>query len=465
MHRGQPKQQNRRVCPATLLAYFGIGVVVVSGSAAVKETGEGICTSVGNFCNTSKCLPNANATSFTCKCDTGQQQYFNATARRCYHLHSCLHNQCLHSTCEDGDGYREAKCILEDGADPQAIRKRICVDSGGRVKEPDGEAEFECVCPQRSQLLSGSSCLPDRNCTPEEISKCAERGRQCVLLGAEAQCKCPDDSIELADRCSDKCTIEKQTECRTPLSSCIVRAGKETCRCLPPLQWNSTSRRCIPANEFKYTIQFKVHPEEPEQEGTLAHCNDTAWLANAHEAMKNLYGKLLTKTAVHECGEIATVKLTFLEEPNRYVLRRIHLCEIRASSSGCFFPPSLRIVKGSVSGPDPVDVCTEYFRDVHKNTNGSYYCTVEENGRYTLRCNGGDVADKIAKVVLEVQHCRGTKHPDKSSASIWYAAIGIVSVAFFAIALLLLCTFKQRIYFYYRVSSDEVPSDTVKYRA
>ncbi|KAL1441729.1 hypothetical protein MTO96_008443 [Rhipicephalus appendiculatus] len=118
------------MCPAELLAYFSVGVVVLSGTAAVKEPGEDICKSVGDFCNTSKCLPDVNATSFTCKCDTGQQ-YFNASARRCYHLHSCLHSQCHHSTCEDGDGYREADCIFEDGVDPQAIRKQICIDSGG----------------------------------------------------------------------------------------------------------------------------------------------------------------------------------------------------------------------------------------------------------------------------------------------------------------------------------------------
>ncbi|KAL1441725.1 hypothetical protein MTO96_008442 [Rhipicephalus appendiculatus] len=181
--------------------------------------------------------------------------------------------------------------------------------------------------------------------------------------------------------------------------------------------------------------------------------------------MNNLYGKLLTKSTVHECGEIATVKLTFSEEPNRYVIRRIHLCEIRATSSGCLFPPTLRIVRGSVSGPDPVDVCTEYFQDVHKNTNSSYYCTVEGNGRYTLRCKGGDVAHKIANAVLEIQHCQGTKRPDQSSASAWYAVIGILGVVVFAIAVYLLCTFKQHIHFYYRVSPEEVTSDTVKYRA
>ncbi|XP_075748388.1 uncharacterized protein LOC119171551 isoform X2 [Rhipicephalus microplus] len=449
---------------AELLAYIIIVVVGLSGSAATKEPAADICTSVGDFCGTSECVPDVNASSFTCKCDT-EQQYYNATARRCYHLYSCLHNQCRHLPCVDGDGYHEANCTFESDADPQAIRKRICVDRGGRVKESHGEAGLECVCPRRSQLIDGLSCLPDKNCTPEEISNCTKRGRQCVLLGAEAQCKCPGNSVELADKCSGECTFEKQTECRSPLSSCIVLAGTETCRCHPPLEWDFISKHCVPANEYEYTVKFKVHPEASEQEGTLAHCNDTAWLANVHEAMKNLYGKSLTKSAVHVCGEIVTGMLTFSEEPNQYVLQRIHLCDIRARSAGCLFPPLLRVVRESVSGPDPIDVCTEYFRGVQKETNDSYHCTAEGNGRYTLRCTGGIVTDKIVRGGLQVQHCQGSQHPDKSIATALYAVVGIGVAAVLAIPLYLLITFKKRIHCYYRVSPEEVPADTVKYRA
>ncbi|KAL1466802.1 hypothetical protein MTO96_042504 [Rhipicephalus appendiculatus] len=295
---------------------FAIIGALMYSTALLEVAGEDICASVEGFCNTSECLPDVNAKSFTCKCDSGQ--YFNATARRCYHLYSCLHNQCHHSMCEDGDGYYEAKCTFGNGSDPQM-------------------------------------------------------------------------------------------------------------------------------NEFEYNVKFQVHPEGPEQEATLAHCNNTTWLANVHEAMKNFYGKPLMKSTVRECGERVTVKLTFSEEPNRYVLRRIHLCEIRVASTGCSFPPTLSIVRGSVSGPDPVDVCIEYFRDVDKNTNASCQCTAEGNGRYTLLCAGGNVAYKIDKAALEVQHYQGTEHPDESGASTWYAAIGLMSVAVIAIALFSLCNFEQHI--------------------
>lgn len=440
-----------------LLTYFVVGFVVVSDAATVKEPGEeDVCKSEEGFCMNSRCLPKPDVKSFTCKCD--KAQYFNASAQRCYHLHSCLHTVCRYSRCHDEDGYGEANCDDGTGIDTQEIRSREsrCEDSGGMVEHISGEAAFRCICPEEAELINGS-CL---NCTQEQKKKCAKEGRLCIILNAEPHCKCPDNSLEHEAKCSDQCTPEKNRECSTALSQCVVKDGKETCWCLPPLQWNSTSGHCEPATEYKYIAEFKEHLEESEQYGTLGHCNDPAWLSRVSEAMKSLYGKSLVDSRVIKCGEYTKEILTFSEEPSQHLLRRILLCETRLGDVACHFPPGLRVVAGSISGPLPVNICSHYFQYVHNITNGSYYCTAEERGRYTLRCTGGKVTRTIARGALEIQYCQGAR-PNESGASALTIALGITAGAVFLIALGLLVLGCKKTY-YYRVSPDEEPCDIVK---
>lgn len=260
---------------------------------------------------------------------------------------------------------------------------------------------------------------------------------------------------------------KKNRECSTPLSRCIVQSGKETCACLPLLQWNSSFGHCVPEMAFKRTFSFKVHAEDSQHNDTLEHCNDATWEANVHHAMKTLYGNSLTKTAVLKCGTTVTMELTFLEKPHPAVLRRIHLCQIRDGNTGCIFPPTLRIVKGSVSGPVPVDLCARYFRDIHNLTEYSFYCTDEGNGRYTLRCAGGNVTNRTVQGELEVQQCQGTQFVREggTAASNYRAAIvwTLASIAVFTILFMVLF-FKKRIY-YYRVLPENMECSTVKLQA
>lgn len=450
----------------TILTYLIVGAVPVDGVSSDQVRGKGICESVGSFCNATKCLAKEDVMTFTCKCDKGQ--YFNATARRCFHVSSCLVHTCIHSTCVDDDGSSEARCEFENGTDIQAHSAftKDCTDSGGRLEQSDGEISFSCVCPRGAQFVNGS-CRSNRNCSQEEIIKCAERGRRCVLQDAEALCKCPENAVELADRCSEKCAPQKNRECSTPLSRCIVQSGKETCACVPLLQWNSSFGHCVPEMAFKRTFSFKVHAEDSQHNDTLEHCNDATWEANVHHAMKTLYGNSLTKTAVLKCGTTVTMELTFLEKPHPAVLRRIHLCQIRDGNTGCIFPPTLRIVKGSVSGPVPVDLCARYFRDIHNLTEYSFYCTDEGNGRYTLRCAGGNVTNRTVQGELEVQQCQGTQFVREggTAASNYRAAIvwTLASIAVFTILFMVLF-FKKRIY-YYRVLPENMECSTVKLQA
>ncbi|XP_065280081.1 uncharacterized protein [Dermacentor albipictus] len=442
-------------------------------SALVEARGEDICESVGSsFCNGSECLAKevpirgGVKSTFTCKCD--RRKYFNAAALRCFHVSSCLVHTCERSTCVDDDGSSEAWCEYENGTHIQAdpTLAKDCTDSGGQLEQSNSETSFNCICPHGAQLVNGS-CHPNRNCTQEEVNKCAERGRQCVLLDAEALCTCPENAVELADRCSEKCSPEKDRECSTPLSRCTVQSGKETCVCLPLLQWNSSLGHCVPEAAFKLTVNFKVQPEVSQHSETQEHCNDTTWEENVFDAMKILYGNSLTKIAVLECGTSVTMELTFSEKPNPAVLLRIHLCEIRSGSTGCIFQPKLRIVKGSVSDPVPVDLCATYFRDVHNITGGSFYCTDEGNGRYTLRCAGGNVTNRIVRGELEIQQCQGTQVSQEGAAAASnYKTAIVCSSVFIAVftVLFIVLVFRKRIY-YYRVLPEDTECSAVKFQA
>ncbi|XP_065280079.1 uncharacterized protein [Dermacentor albipictus] len=456
----------------TILTYLIVGGVHVDGVPFEQVRGEDICESVGSsFCNGSECLAKevpirgGVKSTFTCKCD--RRKYFNAAALRCFHVSSCLVHTCERSTCVDDDGSSEAWCEYENGThiqDPTLAKD--CTDSGGQLEQSNSETSFNCICPHGAQLVNGS-CHPNRNCTQEEVNKCAERGRQCVLLDAEALCTCPENAVELADRCSEKCSPEKDRECSTPLSRCTVQSGKETCVCLPLLQWNSSLGHCVPEAAFKLTVNFKVQPEVSQHSETQEHCNDTTWEENVFDAMKILYGNSLTKIAVLECGTSVTMELTFSEKPNPAVLLRIHLCEIRSGSTGCIFQPKLRIVKGSVSDPVPVDLCATYFRDVHNITGGSFYCTDEGNGRYTLRCAGGNVTNRIVRGELEIQQCQGTQVSQEGAAAASnYKTAIVCSSVFIAVftVLFIVLVFRKRIY-YYRVLPEDTECSAVKFQA
>ncbi|KAK8783075.1 hypothetical protein V5799_015583 [Amblyomma americanum] len=268
-------------------------------------------------------------------------------------------------------------------------------------------ANYTCSCADDEELSDdGVTCTAKTKCNEHEQKKCSETGRQCVVDAGKPRCRCQENTIELTDSCSEACTEAKARECSTPLSWCVIKNYTEKCFCQPPLRWNYTSRQCVPDNEYKYVFDFRENANH--KDAASNRCNDTKMATDVQNAMKNLYGSDLKSTRVIKCGETVTMEVTFSSEPPSPVLRMVRLCEV-SFGTVCLFPPSLRIVKGSVSDPVPVDMCVQYFHNITQLSSGLYYCTKGAGGQFVLRCSGGNVTESIHRGLLELQICHG-KH-------------------------------------------------------
>lgn len=145
-----------------LVATLIVRDCAVAALSLMHEQDENICKSVESFCGSANCSARSNIQSFVCEC--GKYHYFNATARKCYHIASCLINPCHLSSCDDNDGKSEARCVCEEGplftsdCKPKATFMEKCASIGGRLKAySDGNGPVKCVCP-RGTLLDKGMC-------------------------------------------------------------------------------------------------------------------------------------------------------------------------------------------------------------------------------------------------------------------------------------------------------------------
>lgn len=287
------------------------------------------------------------------------------------------------------------------------LAEQVC--KHGCKADNERSSNYTCQCLEGQELSAdGLSCKKKEQCSDEEIKECAKFGRQCIFQDSKFQCRCYGTALDQDGRCSETCSEEKMRECVGPLSQCTIEGNAERCVCPIPLQWNRNAKQCVPGQEFRYVAKFELYHDALEDNDNKADsCNRTNLSADIEHAMKNLYGLDLIHTKVTDCSNTVMLELTFLNEVCREKLRRIHLCEKRAGTTGCFFPPSLRIIKGSVTGPVPVDLCAEYFKEVHNTSNGLCNCTKEGTRRYVLHCAGGKVPQTISLGFLEIEISHG----------------------------------------------------------
>lgn len=279
-----------------------------------------------------------------------------------------------------------------------------------------GSPEFTCLCPAGQVLnIDGRTCSAKTYCSHVEVQQCSAIGKQCEFEEGKAKCRCPGDKIELDGTCNDTCTAEKTKECTGMLSACKIVSNVETCECEQPLTWDDANKVCVLEKQFRYNFTFKEYQYNKMDKCSGSRRNDLA--ATIDNAMKNLYGKDLLATRLLECGKDREVELTFKVQPLPPTLNRVHQCEIK-DENNCFFAPHLRIIEGSVSGPTPVDLCTEFFLKIPAVQRNGLGCHNDGGGEYSLRCTQKSSKPSEKYGALTVQPCGDDPNSGSTAASV-----------------------------------------------
>uniref|UniRef100_A0A023G898 Putative ataq protein n=1 Tax=Amblyomma triste TaxID=251400 RepID=A0A023G898_AMBTT len=239
-------------------------------------------------------------------------------------------------------------------------------------------------------------------------------GKQCVFEERKAKCKCSGDKIDVNGACTANCTAEKIKECTGMMSTCKIADNAQICTCKEPLTWDSAKKVCVLEKQYRYVFTFKQLQYDAQDRCADWRRGDLA--AAIEKAMKNLYGEDLSASRLIECGEERQVELTFKTEPLSPSLNRIHQCENKEDNS-CLFAPHLRIIDGSVTGPTPVDLCTEFFTKIPAVSANNLKCRKREDGGYSLRCAQGNTKASEMYGALTVELCDDSK-PGNGAASV-----------------------------------------------
>lgn len=280
------------------------------------------------------------------------------------------------------------------------------------VKSPD----YNCTCPPGQELnFDQRTCSARKSCNAEEEGRCSAVGKQCVFQEGKAKCRCSDDKIELDGTCNATCTREKTKECTGMLSACKIIGSAQTCVCEQPLTWDDAKKVCLLEKQFRYAFTFEQHSQNSQDRCSEWLREDLA--VDIDEAMKNLYGKELSANRLTECREQRKVELTFKAEPLPPTLNRIHQCENK-DENFCLFAPHLRIIEGSVSGPTPVDLCTEFFTKMPAVSENGLQCHKGEDGQYSLHCAQKSSKPSEQYGALTVQPCSDDSSSGSSAASV-----------------------------------------------
>lgn len=210
--------------PSGFVNYIHVFGVVFSVSCG-RIDGDDVCSSSGGFCGSVKCSP-INDETFACDC--GENHYFNATAKRCYHRASCQVLTCQNSICVDDDGHSEAECscdgfphMTSDCQVDPAFQNQ-CAANGGTVTlaSEDGRVVPKCGCPVGTKQLANGTC------------------KSIACLFPTLTCKeiCSNGKLREDQRC---CQNWKKDRCNE-----LPKSGTF---CEPGTIWNETDKSCTNA--------------------------------------------------------------------------------------------------------------------------------------------------------------------------------------------------------------------------
>nr|ADR01310.1 ATAQ protein [Haemaphysalis elliptica] len=142
----------------TLVSVFIL--VIAWGSASPIDGDGGVCATAGRICGPVPCVPQNGGSHFTCDC--GKDQYFNATAQRCYHVRNCIADPCISGVCRDDDGRsaRTCDCSNINHMTPDCrVEEKLLMACGkyfGGVMYNEDE-ELICSCPF-GMKFNGDGC-------------------------------------------------------------------------------------------------------------------------------------------------------------------------------------------------------------------------------------------------------------------------------------------------------------------
>ncbi|KAH6930972.1 hypothetical protein HPB50_021154 [Hyalomma asiaticum] len=286
-------------------------------------------------------------------------------------------------------GYREVKVKTQG-----RLRRSICeVDPDAPTPAPDpcltigAEVCGDVPCEPYSDH-SGFTCkcgidfffdATERRCYNMKsckVHKC-ERGL-CVDQNGTfpASCQC-NDYPDLTLNCRAIACLNTTLSCE---DICLLKDSHRDTRCCQGWDPDHCEQQT-----HKYVASFQVN----ETRAPTAQYTVEQW-ADKHDmveqAMQTVYGTSLTGIRILQCSDDYKVELNFASKPPRALLDKIRTCEHPDGNHGCFFPPTLHIVKDSVSEVKEEDLCETYLNNNLQHLKGLYVCKKEDNGRYALQC-------------------------------------------------------------------------------
>ncbi|KAK8782841.1 hypothetical protein V5799_015821 [Amblyomma americanum] len=241
----------------TLIACLGF-VSAVSSNPLIAD--DDICSTAGKLCGKVPCVPHQDPQYFTCQC--GKEQYFNATAQRCYHTRSCGLYPCSMGTCEDNDGNAERSCRCMNFKNvapnclPENAFKIACGDARGEIQQT--EDGVTCRCPEgmkweENECKSIACTNKDDTCVNICYNKPLLEDKRCCQGWDTASCSavheestyCKPGTISIGQHlnCTNVCAAG-QSECEYQCAYTDVRSSEYTCLCPPEQVLNSDQRTC-----------------------------------------------------------------------------------------------------------------------------------------------------------------------------------------------------------------------------
>lgn len=143
---------------STLVSVLTLGIA--AGSASPIDGDGGVCATAGRICGPVPCVPQNGSLYFTCDC--GKDQYFNATAQRCYHVGNCITEPCPSGICRDNDGRSARTCdcsdvkhLTRDCKVEKEFHEACSKYKAGVTSNEEGE--IVCTCPP-GMKFNGDDC-------------------------------------------------------------------------------------------------------------------------------------------------------------------------------------------------------------------------------------------------------------------------------------------------------------------
>ncbi|XP_077524593.1 glycoprotein antigen BM86-like isoform X2 [Amblyomma americanum] len=283
--------------------------------------------------------------------------------------------------------------------DPNSVKcKHICetkhanevCQNGCNIIEM-GKGAYYCKCGPGEELApDGVNCIDRITCTEEMEKTCTEMNKSCVFENKQRICKCHRSMRAADNTCTDTCTQAKIEECTSLFGKCEIMESLEDCSCQEPLRWLPDQRNCVLEKSHKYAVSFKTATSEKTTVYAEENCLDKEDIVR--QAMQVLYGQTLHSVKLQQCSNEYKVRLDFTAPPDKIWLQRIQACENPAGEDGCFFPPSLYVLKDSISEVTEEDLCDPYLREVVRTLGNHHKCEKIGGGEYALKCSESHIA-------------------------------------------------------------------------